>query len=76
MLSLMRAATPLGGLMPTAASVITLGAGEGRRGLQEGVEAAGEDLAAAAGLHVSCEVRRGDPKRVLAEEAKLKKDYS
>ena len=62
-------ATPIGGLMPAAASVITVSAGEGLRELQEGVEAAGEDLAAVAGLHVSCEVRRGDPQRVLAEEA-------
>ena len=62
-------ATPIGGLMPTAASVITVSAGEGLHELQEGVEAAGEDLAAVAGLHVSCEVRWGDPRRVLAEEA-------
>jgi nucleotide-binding universal stress UspA family protein len=62
-------ATPIGGLMPAAASAINVSPEDGIRKLREEVEAAGEDLGAVAGLHVSCEVMRGDPKLVLAQEA-------
>lgn len=63
------AASSIVGLIPGAAATPAGRAQEMFARLSEEVEAAQEDLGAVAGLHVSGEVLRGDPKRVLVEEA-------
>ena len=63
------AASSIVGLIPGAAATLTGRAHEMFARLGEEVEAAQEDLGAVAGLHVSGEVLRGDPKRVLVGEA-------
>ena len=61
--------TSIVGLMPTAVSMINETGEENLGRLREGMRQVEEDLGAVAGLHVSCEIKRGDPKRALVEEA-------
>ena len=57
------------GLIRTAPVTTPDGGGKGRDTLRAAVETAEDDLSAAAGLHVTCEIRDGDAKSVLMEEA-------
>jgi nucleotide-binding universal stress UspA family protein len=56
-------------LMPGAAAAAAESVKENLERLRQGIGEVEDDLGAVAGLHVSCEVRQGDPKRVLIEEA-------
>jgi nucleotide-binding universal stress UspA family protein len=66
----------ISGVLPVATSMIENAIERNRRELIEGVETASEDLAAVTGLNIDYEIKQGDARQTLIDEAqRLKADY-